>query len=115
MTTYIPRRNDGDGFTASLVMQEPVLTQKTRPTPTLTITSHQSRTKQQSLHRKRTNGCSISLPTSKGGKYAQKARTLSNKIKDLIEATNAALLDDATEEDFANWATGSTGRNYESK
>ena len=42
--------------------------------------------------------------------------TVVNEIpKELIEATNAALLDDATEEDFANWATGSTGKNYESK
>ena len=35
--------------------------------------------------------------------------------KELIDATNAALLDDATESDFANWATGSTGTKYESQ
>ena len=35
--------------------------------------------------------------------------------KELIDATNAALLDDASAEDYANWSTGSTGANYEAK
>eukprot|EP00945_MAST-04E_sp_MAST-4E-sp1_P008931 g8931.t1 len=122
MTTYIPRRNDGGRFyRKSDIMQEPVLNSKDadHPHPHHRVDSINDR-HEQSLHRQRNQwGAPFHYSTldREAAMHQRRGRlTVAKDIpKELIDATNAALLDDATESDFANWATGSTGTKYESQ
>ena len=121
-TTYMARRNDGGRyFKASNVSQDTVLNAKdaAHPHPHFDVTPIAERSVQ-SLHRARNQwGAPFHKSTldreAAVHKRHGRLKVVKDVPKELIDATNAALLDDASADDYANWSTGSTGANYEAK
>ena len=122
MTTYIARRNDGGRyFEGSSISHDPVLNSKEsdHPSPHHDVAPIGVRN-EQSLHRKRNVWGAPFHNTTLQRELAMHNRLGHLKKADgipqeLIDATNAALLDDATADDLANMPTGSMGTSYEAK
>ena len=121
-STYMARRNDGGRyFQRSDISKDPVLNCKDpeHPHPHHDVPTIEDRAVQ-SLHRKRNQWGAPFHKSTLDREAAVHNRHGRLKVvkdipKELLDATNAALLDDASVDDLNNMSTGSMGATYEAK
>jgi hypothetical protein len=121
-TTYMARRNDGGRyFKNSDISKDSVLNCKDpeHPHPHHSVATIEDRAVQ-SLHRARNqwgapfHKSTLDREAAVHNRHGR-LKVVNDIPKELLDATNAALLDDASVDDLSNMATGSLGSTYEAK